>query len=175
MHLPSKDEYPTATYFAEYLQFDEKSDLFEIFKEHTIFVNATLESLTDSEANFSYQKNKWSLKQVFGHMVDTERIFSYRLLCFSRHEELILPGFNENEYQVNAGYDQQDIASILKQYNSTREATIDLLNSLSTKQWNQMGNANGHTVSVRSLAWMIAGHEKHHIQIIKERYVSQNP
>ena len=94
MHLPTKEEYPTATYFAEYLRFDEKSDLFEIFKEHTIFVNATLESLTDSKANFSYQKNKWSLKQVFGHIVDTERIFSYRLLCFSRNEEQMLPGFD---------------------------------------------------------------------------------
>jgi arsenate reductase-like glutaredoxin family protein len=175
MHLPAVHEYPKATYFVEYLQFEENSNLFDIFKKQTNDVNTTFNSLTDTKANESYLAGKWTLKEVLGHMVDTERIFSYRLLCISRQEKQVLPGFDENEYQMNSGYGTQDIEAVLKQYHSTRMSTIDLLNFLSTSQWDQKGIVNGNEVSVRALAWMIAGHEKHHIQVIKERYLIQNP
>ena len=92
----------------------------------------------------------------------------------SRGEKTALPGFDENEYQAASEYETQDVKEILAQYKATRVATMLLFNSFSTKQWNQMGQANGKSISARALAWMIAGHEKHHLRIIKERYLSQN-
>jgi cytochrome P450 len=95
-------------------------------------------------------------------------------LALSRGEKIALPGFDENEYQAASEYEMQATEDIVAQYKATREATTLLLRSLSTKQWNQMGQANGKSISARALAWMIAGHEKHHLRIIKERYLSQN-
>jgi hypothetical protein len=105
-------------------------------------------------------------------MVDTERIVSYRVLAISRGEKTPLPGFDENEYQAASEYETQEVAAIVAQYKATRAATLALLHSFSTKHWNQMGEANGKKTSARAWAWMIAGHEKHHLTIMKERYLA---
>jgi uncharacterized damage-inducible protein DinB len=162
MHIPASYEYPNAPYFAEYLSFGE-DELIEIF-----------EKVENGFADKAYAVGKWSLKGLLGHIVDSERIFSYRVLAISRGEKTALPGFDENEYQAASEYEMQAKEDIVAQYKATREATTLLLRSLSTKQWNQMGQANGKSISARALAWMIAGHEKHHLRIIKERYLSQN-
>ncbi len=171
MHLPASYEYPNAPYFAEYLRFDQDENLFEVLKNQTEEIIALYESLEKGKAEYAYEAGKWSLKGLLGHMVDSERIFSYRVLSISRGEKTALPGFDENEYQAASEYETQDANAIVAQYKATRVATVALLNSLSTKQWNQMGQANGKSISARALAWMIAGHEKHHLRIIKERYL----
>ena len=174
MHLPASYEYPNAPYFAEYLRFDKDENLFDVLKNQTEEIIALYESLEKGKAEYAYEVGKWSLKGLLVHMVDSERIFSYRVLSISRGEKTALPGFEENEYQAASEYETQSVNDILAQYKATREATTLLLQSLSTKQWNQMGQANGKSISARALAWMIAGHEKHHLRIIKERYLSQN-
>ena len=173
MHLPASYEYPNAPYFAEYLKFEAEENLFEVLKNQSTEILHIFEKLTKGQAEFAYEAGKWSLKGLLGHMVDSERIFSYRVLSISRGEKTALPGFDENEYQAASEYETQDAADIIAQYKATREATTLLLRSFSTKQWNQMGQANGKSISARALAWMIAGHEKHHLRIIKERYLSQ--
>ena len=132
-------------------------------------------NLAKGQEKFAYAPGKWSIQQLLGHIIDTERIFSYRALAISRGERQALPSFDENEYLLHSQYESQDFADILTQYRHVRQATISLIDSFSTIQANQLGNANGQSVSVRALAWMIAGHEKHHIQVIKERYLIQNP
>ena len=174
MHLPASYEYPNAPYFAEYLRFDKDENLFDVLKNQTEEIIALYESLEKGKAEYAYEVGKWSLKGLLGHLVDSERIFSFRVLSISRGEKTALPGFDENEYQAASEYETQSVNDILAQYKATREATKLLLQSLSTKQWNQMGKANGKSISARALAWMIAGHEKHHLRIIKERYLSQN-
>jgi uncharacterized damage-inducible protein DinB len=173
MHLPASYEYPNAPYFAEYLSFEKEENLFEVLKNQSKELIDIFENLDKGQAEFAYAAGKWSLKGLLGHMVDTERIFSYRVLAISRGEKTALPGFDENEYQAASEYETQEASDILAQYKATRMATMVLLNSFSSKQWNQMGQANGKSISVRALAWMIAGHEKHHLTIIKERYLSQ--
>jgi uncharacterized damage-inducible protein DinB len=173
MHLPASYEYPNAPYFAEYLKFEAEENLFEVLKNQSTEILHIFENLTKGQAEFAYEAGKWSLKGLLGHLVDSERIFSYRVLAISRGEKTALPGFDENEYQAASEYETQDAADIIAQYKATREATTLLLRSFSTKQWNQMGQANGKSISARALAWMIAGHEKHHLRIIKERYLSQ--
>jgi uncharacterized damage-inducible protein DinB len=173
MHLPASYEYPNAPYFAEYLSFEKEENLFEVLKNQSKEIIDLYDNLTKGQAEFAYAAGKWSLKGLLGHMVDTERIFSYRVLALSRGEKTALPGFDENEYQAASEYETQEGMDILAQYKATRVATLVLLNSFSSKQWNQMGQANGKSISARALAWMIAGHEKHHLKIIKERYLSQ--
>ena len=173
MHLPASYEYPNAPYFAEYLSFEKEENLFEVLKNQSKEIIDIFESFDKGQAEFTYAAGKWSIKGLLGHMVDTERIFSYRVLAISRGEKTALPGFDENEYQAASEYETQDVKEILAQYKATRVATMLLFNSFSTKQWNQMGQANGKSISARALAWMIAGHEKHHLRIIKERYLSQ--
>jgi len=173
MHLPASYEYPNAPYFAEYLSFEKEENLFEVLKNQSKEIIDLYDNLPKGQAEFAYAAGKWSLKGLLGHMVDTERIFSYRVLALSRGEKTALPGFDENEYQAASEYETQEAMDILAQYKATRVASLVLLNSFSSKQWNQMGQANGKSISARALAWMIAGHEKHHLKIIKERYLSQ--
>ena len=173
MHIPANYEYPNAPYFAEYLNFEAEENLFEVLKNQTTEICHIFENLAKGQAEFAYAADKWSLKGLLGHMIDTERIVSYRVLAISRGEKTPLPGFDENEYQAASEYETQDAADILLQYKATRTATIALLNSFSSKHWNQMGEANGKKTSARAWAWMIAGHEKHHLGIIKERYLTQ--
>jgi len=173
MHIPASYEYPNAAYFAEYLNFGEDENLFDVLKNQYDEMIEIFEKVENGFADKAYAAGKWSLKGLLGHMVDSERIFSYRVLAISRGEKTALPGFDENEYQAASEYETQDAADIIAQYKATRAATTALLHSFSTKQWNQMGQANGKSISARALAWMIAGHEKHHLRIIKERYLSQ--
>jgi uncharacterized damage-inducible protein DinB len=173
MHIPASYEYPNAPYFAEYLSFGEDENLFDVLKNQYDELIEIFEKVENGFADKAYAVGKWSLKSLLGHIVDSERIFSYRVLAISRGEKTALPGFDENEYQAASEYEMQAKEDIVAQYKATREATTLLLRSLSTKQWNQMGQANGKSISARALSWMIAGHEKHHLRIIKERYLSQ--
>jgi len=175
MRPPESFEYPKTTYFAEYLNFEPENHLVGILKSQQTELLKIYQNLQKGQENFAYAPGKWSLQQVLGHMIDTERIFSYRALAISRGEKQVLPGFDENEYVIGAQYESQTLTEILNQYRHVRLATLSLIESFSTNQANQMGHVNGNSVSVRALSWMIAGHEKHHIQVIKERYISQNP
>lgn len=172
MHFPANYEYPNAPYFAEYLQFDADANLLEVFDQQTKQMLAIYEPLKEQQANYAYAAGKWSLKQLLGHMVDSERIFAYRALAISRGEMQSLPGFDENEYMQHAGYENQSLAAVIIQYQTTRAATIALVQSFTLTQGNAMGLANGQKISTRALAWMIAGHEKHHLNIIQARYLA---
>lgn len=175
MRLPAPYEYPKSSYFAEYLNFEPEDHLLEILKSQQTNLLQICQNLQKGQESFAYAPGKWSLQQVIGHIIDTERIFSYRALAISRGEKQALLGFDENEYLLHAHYESQAFNDVLEQYRHVRQATISLIKSFNTSQTNQLGNANGQSVSVRILSWMIAGHEKHHIQVIKERYLIQNP
>ena len=171
MHFPSAYEYPNAPYFAEYLQFDADANLLEVFDQQTKQILHIYSALSEQDGNYAYADGKWSLKQLLGHMVDSERIFAYRALAISRGEAQSLPGFDENEYMDQAGYENQSVADVLAQYQTTRAATIALIQSFTLTQGNAIGLANGHKISARALYWMIAGHEKHHYNVIQARYL----
>ena len=171
MNFPASYEYPNAPYFAEYLQFDPNANLLKVFEDQTKQLLAIYEALTEQTAEYAYAEGKWSLKQLLGHMVDSERIFGYRALAISRGEMQSLPGFDENEYMDQAGYENQSLSAVLSQYKTARAATIALVQSFTQTQGNAIGSANGHKISARALSWMIAGHEKHHLGIIQARYL----
>jgi uncharacterized damage-inducible protein DinB len=171
MRSPEPYEYPNSRYFAEYLNFEADENLFDLLQTQQKQLLNIYQNLAKGQENFAYAAGKWSLKQLIGHLIDTERIFTYRALAISRGERQALPGYDEDAYQSHAQYESQDFGDVLAQYQHVRQASISLIQSFSPNQVNQIGNANGHNVSVCAICWMIAGHEKHHLSIINERYL----
>ena len=127
--------------------------------------------LSDRDANFRYAEGKWSIKEVIGHIADVERIFVFRALCFARGEAVALPGFDENEYarQSNAG--SRPLKDLVDELRTVRAATVSFFAGLSEKELLRRGTANQNGYTVRALAFIIAGHERHHVRIVAERYL----
>lgn len=128
-------------------------------------------SLTDKQADFRYAPGKWSIKEVIGHVTDAERIFSYRLLRIARGDQTPLPGFEQDDYIKTAKSSSRSLASLLEEFESVRRATITLVRSLDDNAWLQQGVASGKEITVTALAFIIAGHERHHWVILQEQYL----
>jgi hypothetical protein len=133
-----------------------------------------LENLSEvAVAGLTYAPGKWTLKEIIGHLADDERIFAYRTLCLARDDARELPGFDENRYTATAGFEQRSLAGLLAEYRSVRQATVALLIGLPADAWGRRGIVNGYAATVRGLAFHIAGHELHHLRVIRQRYVSK--
>jgi uncharacterized damage-inducible protein DinB len=131
---------------------------------------ALIQQLTDEETDYRYADGKWSVREVIGHIIDTERIMAYRALCISRGEAAPLPGFDQDDYVDNANFSERSLQSLSTEYDALRNANISLFNSFDENQIMRTGTASGFTTSVRALAYIIAGHEKHHLNILEEKY-----
>ena len=127
-------------------------------------------SLPADKLLYRYVRDKWTIKEVIMHMIEMERIYSYRMLRFARNDRTILPGFKANDYILYSGANDRDVISLLEEFEAVRNSTIQLLGGLPEEAFLRSGIMNGHPVTVRALAYHIAGHELHHINIIKERY-----
>ena len=132
---------------------------------------AFLKALPAEKNKYRYAPGKWSIAELVQHIIDTERIFAYRMLCIARGEHAPLPGFEENDYARESGADQRNFSDIVDEFTAVRNATTSLLKSFSDSRLDKKGTSNGKPAYVRSLAFMVAGHEIHHINIIKERYL----
>lgn len=130
--------------------------------------------LTDDEVRgLTYEPGKWTIKEVLGHLADDERIFAYRALCIARDDDRPLQGFDENAYLRTAGFESRRLEDLISEYRAVRQASIALFTGLSETAWCRTGVVSGHTASVRGLAFHIAGHELHHLRVLKERYLPQ--
>ena len=130
-----------------------------------------VESLPVEKLLYRYAENKWTIKEVLVHIIDDERIYAYRAMCFARGEQTPLPGFEQDDYALNSGANERDIDNILEEYEAVRRSTIALFNGLSDSAFTKTGIANNNKVSVRALVYHLAGHELYHINLIKSRYL----
>ncbi len=167
---PSPDEY--APYYGRYIDLLPEGDLFDLLERQRDEMLALMNGLSEEEAGRRYAPGKWSLKEVFGHVIDTERIFAYRALCIGRGERRALPGYDQDAYVAGAHFDARPIEDFAEEYRAVRRATILLFRNLSEEELNRRGIANGVELSVRAAAYIIAGHERHHVRIIRERYLN---
>jgi uncharacterized damage-inducible protein DinB len=119
-----------------------------------------------------YAPGKWTLREVLGHLIDDERIFVYRALCIARGDARPLPSFDENDYVAAADFEEQPLGSLLDEYCLNRCATLAFFRSRSADAWLRRGTVADYTASVRGLAFHIAGHELHHLGVIRERYLT---
>lgn len=132
---------------------------------------AFFSSIHEGKLDFSYQEGKWTIKELILHIIDTERVFQYRALRFSRNDKTNLPGYDENFYVPNSKANNRDLASLLNEYKAVRNSTIALFSSFGEEEMLVIGNSEKNTMSVRAIAYIVLGHQTHHINIVKERYL----
>lgn len=169
-YRPEASEYNP--YFERYISLVPDGDLLTILREQLKRTLATFASISDAQAATRYAEGKWSVKELVGHMIDSERIFAYRALRFARGDTTPLPGYEQDDYIRNASFDACSFESLASEFESVRRATIFLFKHLDAEAWTRTGKANDSAVSVRALGYMIAGHELHHTEILRTRYLS---
>ncbi len=167
---PQAGEYPA--YAAPDIDLVEGEDAAEALRAQSEALQALFDPLDDAlVSGLTYADGNWTVKQVLGHLCDDERIFAYRLLCIARGDERPLAGFDEKAYMRDAGFESRPLDDLLEEYRTVRQATLSLLDGLPALAWQRRGTANGHPVSVRGLAFHIAGHELRHLRLLRERYL----
>lgn len=171
LEKPASSEH--APFYATYIQRLPDTDILTLLNSQPDELLTLCSSATEAEAEKPYAEGKWSLKELLQHMMDTERIMAFRALCFSREEKQAVPGFDEDAYAAVSDANRRSLADILEEYRLLRQSTLALIKSFSAEMLLKTGNANGNMVSVRALIWVIAGHESHHLGIIKTRYILQ--
>ncbi|GIO12382.1 hypothetical protein J19TS2_19370 [Cohnella xylanilytica] len=167
---PGTDEY--GSFFGNYVSLTPEGDLIEILRKQGEDTLELLGSFTEEQGAYRYAPGKWSLKEAFGHIVDNERIMSYRLLRIARGDTTPLPGYDQDILVPGAGFDSLPIRQLAEDYAAVRQATLTLLRGLSEEAWLRKGTASNTTISARALACVICGHELHHLRIIRERYLN---
>jgi len=168
---PNSDEY--AAYYETYVGKIAELDFLSVLKNQKEEIINYLSQLSDEQWNHKYEEGKWSPKEMMIHLNDAERVFAYRAMRVSRNDQTPLPGFDQNDYVPYYNVDNRTPQSILNEYASIREATLSLYENFSDEDLNRKGTASGFPISVLALGFIIAGHEKHHVKILKERYFKE--
>lgn len=165
---PAADEYDP--YYERYISNVPDGAVLDRMLAQRDEVESVFAPLDDTAAARRYAPGKWSVKEVLGHLTDTERVFAHRAFRFGRGDATPLPGFDENAYVPAGGFDARPIASLLSEWRATRAASLALFNAFDAEAWRRRGSANGAPVSVRALAYITVGHADHHLGVLRERY-----
>jgi len=165
---PEKNEY--REYYGKYIAMVPDGDIIDILQSQNESTRRLLSGLSEAQAMHRYAPGKWSVKEVIGHLCDAERVFAYRAMRFARADQTPLPGFDEETYVPAGRFDERSLGSLVEEYGAVRGNTIALLRGLPDEASRRAGDANGAVMSVRALAYVIAGHEVHHISLLRERY-----
>ncbi len=165
---PTASEY--APFFEGYVALVRGGDILTTLTAQKETVERALGGVEERDAGRRYAEGKWSVRQVVGHCTDAERVFGYRALAFARGEQAPLPAFDENAYERLADHDAVPLAALLAEFVAVRAASLHLLHLLPPAAWTRGGTASGKPISVRALAFVMAGHVAHHMAILRERY-----
>ncbi len=168
---PSPGDYNP--YFEQYINLVEGDDILKILFEQNKKYIKLLKTISEHKANFSYADNKWTIKEVIGHLLDAERIFAYRALCLARGEKKSLPGYDHNDYVITGNFNSRVIVDIIIEFKHLRESSLLLFKGFTKEMLVKKGVANEATVTVLSLLFIIAGHEKHHFNVLEEKYLKE--
>jgi len=168
MNRPTEAEY--APFYAQYLSLVPEEDLLEVLAGQPAWLSGLVAGVPADRETHRYEPGKWSVRQVVGHLADVERVMGHRAFCISRGEGAPLPGFDENEYVARSSYEEQDLADVAAGFARAREANLAVLGNLDAEAWKRRGIANSSPVSVRALAFIMAGHPRHHAGVLESRY-----
>lgn len=167
---PEETEY--FAYYGKYVSLVPDNNILEVLSSQLDETLALLRSIPETHEAFRYAEGKWSVRELVGHIIDTERIFAYRALRFARNDATPLPGYEQDDYIRNASFDACSLADLATEFESVRRSTLFLFKHLDGEAWMRRGVASDNEVSVRALAYIIAGHELHHRGILRDRYLS---
>ncbi|MBM3908634.1 MAG: DinB family protein [Gemmatimonadetes bacterium] len=165
---PEADEF--APFYAGYVAAVPDGDVTRTLAEQGDALLTRLKGLSEAQASSAYAPGKWTVKEVMCHITDTERIFAYRLLRIARGDTTPLASFDENAYAAECGANDRSFDTLLGEFAAVRGATLALLRWLPESAWTRRGTASGKEISVRGLAWIATGHERHHAKVLAERY-----
>ncbi len=170
---PEADEY--APFYAGYVALVREREPTAVLKRQVPVLRSVCTGMTEAEALHRYAPEKWTIKEVLGHLSDTERVLSYRLFRISRGDETPLSGFDENAYVAAADFSRRSLRSLLGEFESVRASTLWILNAMPPEAWIRRGVANGVPVSARALVFILAGHVEHHFEVLRKRYALAVP
>jgi uncharacterized damage-inducible protein DinB len=166
---PAPTEY--APYFGRYVAHVPEVDIVATLRADTPELISALKAIPEERGGFRYAEGKWSIRETIGHMIDAERIFSYRALRLARGDATPLPGFEQNDYAAAAGSDARTLKDLTEELRLVRESTILLFASLPEEAWTRRAVVSGNEISVRALAYVIAGHGRHHLKVLRDSYL----
>jgi hypothetical protein len=170
---PEVGEY--AAYYEKYISLLPGTDVAGALEAQRVQTMQLFAGRSERDGNFRYAADKWTVKEVLGHINDSERIFTYRALRIARADQTPLPGFEQDDYVRSGGFNERPLASLVEEVAHVRSASLTLFRSLGPDAWLRRGTASKNEVSVRALAFITAGHELHHRRILEERYFSAIP
>ena len=167
---PAGNEY--GEYYQGYIDQVNGENAISAISTNTNSTLKILEQLDEETWNFAYAEGKWTVKQLVQHIIDTERVFAFRALWIARNSQQPLPGFDQDVYVSESRADLKSSEELLEQYKNTRNHTLDLFNELPSLTVDYTGEASGFPLTARACAWIIAGHEIHHVKVLQERYLT---
>lgn len=165
---PTDTEY--APSYAAYIARVPESDPVPALEAQPREIQMLADRITLDDELYRYALDKWSVRQVVGHIIDTERVMGYRAFCIGRGEAAPLPGFDENAYVKQADSDDRFVKELAHEFAAVRHANLWTIRRWTPEDWDRVGNANGKPVSARALAYIMAGHVRHHLALLRERY-----
>jgi hypothetical protein len=167
---PTAEEYDA--YFQQYLDLvpAQVTDILKHLKKQGLEMLTLMRSLDDAQGEYRYQPEKWSIKEVVGHLIDTERLFAFRALWFARGEAHEQPGMDENLWGRNSNAHDRTMPELWREQHVCRTDHVYLFRSLDQEAIDRRGIANGSAMTARAIPWLIAGHERHHLNVLKDRY-----
>ncbi|MCY9666571.1 DinB family protein [Paenibacillus alginolyticus] len=168
LQRPDSEEY--SPYFTGYINQVPEGDYLSILHSQLDAIVDLFSPINNEQGLYRYEPGKWSLKEVLGHITDTERIMSYRMLRIARGDTTNLPGFDQDLYITNTSFDELSMEDLLNDFKAVRQATFTLLKTISEAAWLRKGIANNNEISARALAFVIAGHAQHHLGVIQQKY-----
>jgi hypothetical protein len=166
---PEETEY--LSYYGRYISLVEDGDITAVLGKQLSETLGLLRSIPESRGGFRYAPGKWSIKELVGHLIDGERVFAYRALRFARNDRTPVPGYEQDDYIREASFDACALNDLAEEFASVRQSSLFLFKHLSEAAWTRRGTANDSEVSVRALAYIIAGHELHHREILRSKYL----
>ncbi len=171
---PDVNEY--APSYSGYVSRVPEPDVLAVLEQQIGDLRRLASAVPPDRERFRYASGKWSIREVFGHLIDAERVFGYRAFCISRGERASLPAFDENDYVKESGSDEQTLGDLMDEFAAVRKANLVALRRTNPERWARVGTANNHPISVRALAFIMAGHVRHHDHILRTHYgVSPRP
>jgi len=165
----SVDEYNA--YYEQYIKKAANLTIAEGLKGSGDVTIDFLGSIAEEKLEFRYKEGKWTVKEIIQHLIDTERVFTYRALCIAREDKTLFPGYDQDEYAVSSQANNRSMSDLIKEYKAVRLASIILFESFSTEMLKRIGVASNSNLSPRAVAFITIGHENHHCEIIRERYL----
>jgi hypothetical protein len=165
---PLESEY--APDYQGYVALVNEDEILPVLRSQLDALDVLLGRVAPERETFRYAEGKWSIREIVGHLIDAERVFGYRAFCIARGEKQNLPGFEQNDYILTAPYDRIDLEDLLAELRLVRLSNIAMLRNLDEEAWMRIGTANDNQVSVRALAFIMAGHARHHMGVLRERY-----